>query len=176
VLAGRLADRDLTVRAAAVLAIPRVDPSRAASELRALASETEPIVLAALADAWSRLPKPPAEKLAKLAHHTDPGVRAAAIAALVRLGDKESLDTAALYAGDAAEQVRLAALPAVRAEAVLQELTRDASPVVRGAADERLVAVLGRAATLDERLDAVADAEPASLGRVRVAASWLLAR
>jgi hypothetical protein len=92
------------------------------------------------------------------------------------MGATASLDAAALYAGDVGESVRLAALPAVKAESVLRELARDASPAVRAAADERLVAVLGRAATMDERLTGVAGADAGSLTRTRLAASWLLAR
>jgi hypothetical protein len=178
VLVGRLADRDLTAKAAAIAALARLDRARATTELKKLASagETDATVLVAMADAWSRLAKPPVDKLRKLAGHADPGVRAAAIEALVRVGGSKELDEAALHAGDAAEVVRLAALRAVRAEAVLREMTRDTSPAVRAAADERLVAVLGRAATVDERLVAVAEADPASHERVRIAASWLLAR
>jgi TonB family protein len=175
-LVARLADRDLTVRAAAVVAIAKIDPGRAASELKKLATDDSPGVLAALAEAWSAMPKPPRDKLEKLAGHTEAVVRAAAVAALVRIGDTASLDAAALYAGDVGESVRLAALPAVKAESVLRELARDASPAVRAAADERLVAVLGRAATMDERLTGVAGADAGSLTRTRLAASWLLAR
>jgi HEAT repeat protein len=175
-LVARLADRDLTVRAAAVIALARIDRTRAASELRDLAKEDSPVVLAALAEAWSLLPRPPVDKVRQLARHTDPAVRAAAITGLIRLGDQQSLDAAALHAGDAAEPVRLAALPAIRAEVVLRELTRDAAIAVRAAAEERLIAVLGRAATIDERLAAVAAAERGSFERVQLAASWLLAR
>ena len=170
-----LSDPDLTVRAAAISALARLDRARAAKQLKGLAGESNPVVLAALADAWGRLPRPPVERLRKLARHTDADVRAAAIASLVRLGDPASLAEAALHAGDASEAVRLAALQAVRSEPVLRELTRDQSPAVRGAADEALIALLGRAATLTERLEAVADHADAAT-RVRLAASWLLAR
>jgi hypothetical protein len=176
VLAARLADRDLTVKAAAIVALARVAPARAAIELRPLAAATDAVVLAALAEAWSRLAKPPVDRIRKLARSAEAVVRAAAIAALVRLGDPASLDVAALAAGDSAEAVRLAALPAVRAEHVLRELARDTAPAVRTAADERLVALLGRAATVDARLADLAAAEAASTARVRAAASWLLAR
>lgn len=176
VLAARLADRDDTVRAAAVVAIAQLDPARATTELKKVASDSSADVLAALAEAWSSLPKPPADKLRKLVASSEPAVRAAAVAALVRLGDRASLDDAALRAGDVAESVRLAAVPAVTAESVLRELARDSSPAVRAAADERLVSVLGRTATMAERLDGVAKADAGSLDRARMAASWLLAK
>jgi TonB family protein len=175
-LAGRLADRDLTVRAAAIVALAKVDPGRAASELKKVATDDSPDVLAAIAQAWSRTPKPPVDKLKKLAAHTEASVRAAAVAALVATGDAAALDAAALHVGDVEEAVRLAALPAVKAEKVLRELARDTSPAVRGAADERLVAVLGRAATMEDRLEGIATADAGSLARTRLAASWLLAR
>jgi hypothetical protein len=176
VVAARLADRDLAVRAAAVIALARLDATRAAGELRGLAAGSHPGVLAALAEAWGRLPRPPADRLIQLADHAAPDVRAAAVAALVRLGDPPALAAAARRATDAAEEVRIAAVGAIRDPGVLAELTRDPAPDVAAAADEALVALRGRAATLDERLAALAAAEPASPQRVRAAASWLLAR
>ena len=174
-LVARLVDPDLTVRAAAIVALAKLDRVRAARELKSFVGDADSVVLAALADAWGRLPKPPADRLRKLTRHVDAEVRVAAINSLVRLGDPASLSEAALHAGDASEAVRLAALHAVRAEEVLRELTRDQSPAVRGAADEALVALLGRAKTLTSRLEAVA-ADDDAASRVRLAASWLLAR
>ena len=176
VVAARLVDRDLAVRAAAIVALARLDATRATSELRALGKETSPVVLAALADAWSRLPKPPLERLRQLAAHADADVRAAAVAGLIRINDPAAALAAAARATDASPAVRLAAIPAVRDDAALVRLTRDPEPAVSAAADEALVALRGRAASLDDRLAAVAAAAPGSAIRVRAAASWLLAR
>jgi hypothetical protein len=176
VVAARLVDRDLAVRAAAIVALARLDAARATGELRALGKETSPVVLAALANAWSRLPKPPVDRLRQLAAHPDPDVRAAAVAGLIRIDAPAAIEAAAAGAADAAAAVRLAAIPAVRDDAVLVRLTRDPEPAVSAAADEALIALRGRAASLEDRLTVVATAAPGSVIRVRAAASWLLAR
>jgi len=170
-----LTDPDLSVRAAGVLAVPRLDPARAPKELRRLSKERSPVVLTALTEAWSLTPNPPVAALKAFARHADPTVRAAAVAALARLRVPLSAEEVEVYARDAVAPVRLAALATITSESMLRKLAHDHSPEVGTAADERLVALLGRTATLTERLAALSHDDEITLARVQMAASWLLA-
>jgi TonB family protein len=172
----RLRDPDRAVQASAIGALVALDAARAANDLSVVAKATDRGVLAALIAAWGALLRPPVGRIIPLAGHADAAVRAAAVRVLAHRKDATSLAEASLRAGDRSEAVRLAAIPAIRAEKVLRALARDASPAVRAAAGEALVALRGRAAAIADQLEALATAEPAGVERVSIAAAWLLAR
>lgn len=163
-------DRDRSVRARAIATLAAVDPAK----LPAI-DDPAALVRAAYATALAAIPAR-ASSLHALADDRDPDVRAAAWRSLASLpaGTVTAAD-AVRAASDASPQVRLAVVPVLGDEAVLERLARDDAPELRAAALVRLVALRGRAASEPELLEHLAAAPAASAERVRIALAWLLA-
>jgi TonB family protein len=173
-------DRDSTVRAAAIVALAHVDPAHLPDASNDVADDVRVAYAAALAHVRDQLSGPgdATAKLHALAKDRDPSVRAAAWTALVATpASAERTQLAARAAGDAAAEVRRAAIRAIADDAVLVALaSRDADAGVRTAALVELAGRRGRAATTDLLLERIADAAAGSGERVRSALAWLLAR
>lgn len=172
-IAPLLRHKDERVRAAAVLALGRLDARRGAPELVALAKEKSPLVLGSLAEAWVRAGE--LERAAGLLAHDSAAVRLATVLALREHGGDAGRARIAAHT-DADPAVRIAILAVVTDRAALQAAAGDSDPAVAAAAARRLVIVDGRAATLAAAAAAIVAAPPASAARVNTAASWLAAR
>jgi len=172
-LAPLLRDRDERVRAAAVLALGRLDAKRGKDNLVAQAKDKSALVQASLADALVRAGE--LDRAAALLGHAEVSVRLAAATALGTAGGAAG---AAKLAGhtDADPAVRIAILSATTDKAALAAAASDADPAVAAAAIRRLVVVSGRAATLAGSATIVADATTGSALRVQAAGAWLAAR
>jgi TonB family protein len=158
-------DRDATVRALCT--------QRGAKLLPELARDRDSTVRAAYAAATSS-----ADELHVLIEDRDPDVRAAAWTTLATLGaTQQRARLARAAAADPAAQVRLAAISAIEDGEILGKLARsDDDRAVRSAALVRLAEQAGRAASADMLLERLVEAAPGSVGRVRTALAWLLAR
>ncbi|HEY5926343.1 MAG TPA: HEAT repeat domain-containing protein [Kofleriaceae bacterium] len=169
-------DRDSTVRASALVAVAQADSARLPSALTDAASDVRAAYAKALAVAR---PAAVDRELRALIEDRDPDVRAAAwtgFAALAQ-GRPGRGDAATRAAADPAPQVRLAALPAIENDEILERLARlDDTRDVRTAALVELARRRGRAAAADGLLERLADATPGSAERVRTALAWLVAR
>lgn len=166
-----LKDRDERVRAAAVLAVLRLEPDRAATELTAASRDKSPVVLASLAEAWVRTGS--GAKTAALLAHESPAVRQAAARALLAGDDKAKAMLAARV--DLEPALRLLALAVTSDRSALEAASTDPEPSIRTAAAARLVVLRGRADTVADVASQVAGAPPASAERVRLAGAWLAA-
>jgi TonB family protein len=166
-----LKDRDERVRAAAVLAVIRLEPSRG-SELAGVSRDKSPVVLASLAEAWVRMGN--GAKTAELLKHESPAVRQAAATALLAGDDKAKAMLAARV--DLEPALRVLALGVTSDKSALEAASTDPDPSVRTAAAARLVTLRGRAETVADVATQVASAPPASAERVRLAGAWLSAR
>ena len=172
-LAPLLRDRDERVRAAAVLALGRLDAKRGKDNLVAQAKDKSALVQASLADALVRAGE--LDRAAALLGHAEVSVR---LAAATALGTAGGAGGAAKLAGhtDADPAVRIAILTATSDKAALAAAASDADPAVAATAIRRLVVVSGRAATLAGSATVVADAAAGSAIRVQAAGAWLAAR
>ncbi len=167
-----LKDRDERVRAAAVLAVVRLETARAATELAGIGKDKSPVVVAALAEAWVRTGQ--AARTAALLGHEAAAVRQAAARALLDGGDasrtllegKTDLDPA----------LRVLALAVTKDRGAIEAASADPDPGVRTAAAARLVALRGRAETVADVATQIAAAPVASAERVRLAGAWLQAK
>jgi len=171
-LAPLLRHRDERVRAAAVLALGRLDAKRGAAELAALGREKSPLVLASLADAWVRSGE--ADRTVALLGHDAVAVRLAAATALVGFGGDTGRAKVAAHP-DADPAVRLVVVGATSDRAALAAATGDADPLVASAATRRLIVLAGRGPTLAASAAALAATPRASAARVHLAAAWLAA-
>ena len=174
-VAALLRDRDDRVRAAAAIAAPSLDGRRAAADLRALPAEKSAAVRIALAIGWGKVAGDTPPALISLSGDDDPAVRAAAVAALAARDDVTARALAARMAPDPDPRVRLAALAAIRDPDQIAGLLADDDPQVRSAALDRDAMLRGRIAVLSARATALAATAPASVDRVRIARSWILA-
>lgn len=172
-LAPMLRDRDERARAAAVLALGRLDAKRGKDNLVALAKDKSALVQASLAEALVRAGE--LDRAAALLAHAEVAVRLAAATALATLGGPAG---AAKLIGhvDADPGVRIAIIAATTDKSALATAASDADPAVAAAAIRRLVVVSGRGATLAGSATVVADAAPGSAIRVQAAGAWLAAR
>lgn len=177
-------DRDAVVRARAlgVLAAldPADDPADDPAALPDASDDRAAEVRVAFVHALAHRPRADAEaQLLVLADDRDPEVRAAAWTVLASASDLER-DIGARAARamtDSAPQVRLAALPAVRDDALLARLaTRDESSDVRTAALVQRAQIRTRHAMADALLERIAGTPVGSAEHVRSALAWLLAR
>lgn len=171
-LTPRLKDRDERVRAAAVLAVVRLEPARAGAELGVVSRDRSPVVLASLAEAWVRTGG--AARAVALLDHEDAAVRLAAAGALATADDAARAALAARP--ELAPPLRVLALGVTTDRAAVEAASTDPDPAVRAAATHRMVALRGRAETLADVATQLAAAPPASAERVRLAAAWLAAR
>ena len=167
-----LRDRDERVRAAAVLAVVRLEPGRAGQELAAVGRDKSPAVLVSLAEAW--VATRAVERTAGLLGHEAAAVRLAAATALAR-GDAAARAALAARA-DLEPAVRVIAVGATTDRGVLEAATTDPDAAVRAAAATRLIALRGRADALADVAGALAAAPRASAERVRLAGAWLVAK
>jgi HEAT repeat protein len=170
-VAPKLKDRDERVRAAAVLAVVRLEPGRAATELGPVSKDKSPIVLASLAEAWVRTGS--AAKTQALLTHEATAVREAAAKALLAGDDKSRAMLAAR--ADLEPALRVLALGVTNDRAALEAASTDPDPSVKTAAAARLVVLRGRVDTVADVATQVASAPPASAERVRLAGAWLSA-
>jgi hypothetical protein len=166
-----LKDRDERVRAAAVLAVVRLEPGRAATELAGVSRDMSPVVLASLAEAWVKTGN--GARTAELLKHEAPAVRTAAAKALLAGDDKARAMLAAKV--DLEPALRVLALEVTSDRSALEAASTDPDPSVRTAAAARLVVLRGRAETVADVATQVAGAPPASAERVRLAGAWLSA-
>lgn len=166
-----LKDRDERVRAAAVLAVVRLEPGRAGTELAAIGRDKSPVVLVSLAEAWVRTGA--ADRTAALLGHESPAVRAAAATALAAGNDAARARLTGHAGLDPA--LRLVALEHTRDRGAIEAASTDPDPAIRTAAAARLIALRGRAETVAGVTSQIAAAPPAGAERVRLAAAWLLA-
>ena len=169
-------DRDRGVRAHALSAIVALDPSHLVSAAADPASEVRAAFATALASA---LPSEADADLRELIDDRDPDVRAAAWASLAAapVAPADRAQRAAHAAGDAAAQVRRAAIPAIDDDELLVHLAAsDDSPEVRTEALVALAGRRGRVAASSLLLDRLAASPAGSPERVRIALAWLLAR
>lgn len=167
-----LKDRDERVRAAAVLAVVRLEPTRAAAELGAVGRDRSPVVLASLAEAWVRTGA--ADRTLALLSHESPAVRSAAAGALVNGDDATRAKFAAQPGLEPA--LRLRALEVTTDRAAIEAASTDPDLAIRTTAAARLIALRGRAETLAGVATQIAAAPSASAERVRLAAAWLQTR
>jgi HEAT repeat protein len=167
-----LKDRDERVRAAAVLAVVRLETARAATELAGVSKDKSLVVVAALAEAWVRTGQ--AARTAALLGHEAAALLEAAARALLD-GDDASRT---LLEGktDLDPALRVLALAVTKDRGAIEAASADPDPGVRTAAAARLVALRGRAETLADVATQIAAAPVASAERVRLAGAWLLAK
>jgi HEAT repeat protein len=165
----RVDDRDQRVRAAAITASMRWDPTRLDDRLRALAADPDPSIRTATVAALSR--RGEVQALRALLGDADPGVRRTAALALV-LVDGAAVRERALRDPDA--RVRLVALE-LKGDlvSVLKALANDESPEVR--TEVEVLFVANRGESLQSGLLRLSGADAASGDRVRIAMAWLLA-
>jgi TonB family protein len=173
-----LTDRDASVRAACITSAAASRSTGKPMKLSPeLARDRDSLVRAAYASALAGAPRLP--ELRALIDDRDPDVRAAAWTSFAALTDAPA-DRAALAAEaarDPGAQVRLAAIPAIDDDDVLDHLARsDDARDVRSAALVRLAGRRGRVAMADRLVERIAEAAPASSEQVRTALAWLLAR
>lgn len=167
---GRLmADRDQRVRAAAISAILRWEPTKLDDRRKALAAEVDAQVRAAAVPALAR--RGDREVLVALLGDVDPLVRRAAAQALLPL---EEAKVRELAARDPDARVRLVALEGTgELGAVLRLLAEDEAAEVR--TEVEILRVARRGETLQNGLLRLAGAGVAPAERVRIALAWLLA-
>jgi hypothetical protein len=168
-----LKDRDERVRAAAVLAVVRLEPGKAGvDQLTVVSRDKSPVVLASLAEAWVRGGN--SAKTAELLAHEAPAVRQAAAKALLVGDDRARAMLAAKV--DLEPPLRVLALGVTNDRSALEAASTDPEPSVRTAAAARLVVLRGRADSVADVATQVAGAPAASAERVRLAGAWLSAR
>jgi hypothetical protein len=195
-----LGDRDASVRAACIGALHDANAVAAKKLLTRLLEDRDSLVRAAAvrqvvafanAAKLARIPQDPSPEvrlayattvaanhpdLPQLTQDLDPDVRAAAWRTFVR-SDHRSKQTLAQGApADPAEQVRVAAVPAMVDDVVAKLARDDVAGEVRTAALVEIAGRRGRAAISDELLQRFADASPGSAERLRTMLAWLLAR
>lgn len=172
-IAPLLRHRDERVRAAAVLALIRLDAGAGAAQLVALAKEKSPLVLAALAEAWVRTGE--LDRSAALLGHEAAAVRLAAATALVGLGGEAGRAKVAAHT-DSDPLVRLVVVGALTDRAALTSAAADPDPGVAAAAVRRQILLDGRGPTLAATATALAAAPAGSALRVNLASAWLAAK
>lgn len=164
-----MADRDQRVRAAAIAAILRWEPTKLDDRRKALAAEVDAQVRAAAVPALAR--RGDLELLRALLGDIDPLVRRAAVRALLPLDEAKVRE---LAARDADARVRLVALEgAGELGAVLRLLAEDESAEVR--TEVEILRVARRGETVQNGLLRMAGVGVAPAERVRIALAWLLA-
>lgn len=168
-----LRDRDERVRAAATLAMGRLDPRRARTDLAPMARDKSPLVQAAVAEAAAR--GGDVDLAAARLGHDDAAVRLAAATALATLAGDAGRTRLASHL-DADPAVRLVVVGVLPAGDALIAATGDPDPAIAAAARQRAIAVAGRGPSLAVTAAAIADAPPASAPRVQLASAWLAAR
>ncbi len=171
-LAPLLKDRDERVRAAAVLAVVRLEPARATTELGGVSRDRSAVVLASLAEAWVRTGA--AARAAALLDHEAPGVRLAAATALVAGDDASRALLAARV--ELEPQLRVLGIGVTTDRSALEAASTHPDAGVRAAASARSVALRGRSDTIADVATQIAGAPAASAERVRIAGAWLRAR
>ncbi|MGE0399058.1 MAG: HEAT repeat domain-containing protein [Kofleriaceae bacterium] len=152
-------DRDRHVRSRAIAAL-----AAHGIAMPDAADDTAPEVRIAAAPAL------PEAALLALFSDGDPDVRAAAV---TLLRDTQP-SVVAKAATDPAAQVRLAAIPALTDDALLDKLSVDTAPDVATAAFVQLVARRGRERTTTDLLGKLSTAPAGGAERVRIALAWLL--
>jgi HEAT repeat protein len=165
----RVDDRDQRVRAAAVTALMRWEPTALDPRLRALAADPDPAIRAATVASLSR--RGATDALRELLGDADPAVRRTAALALA-LVDGPAVRERTI--GDPDPRVRLVALE-VRVDqgVAIKALSEDPDPEVR--TEVEVLHVAGHGETLQNGMIRLSSADAASLARVRIALAWLLA-
>jgi len=162
-------DRDQRVRAAAVAASMRWDPTRLDGQLPKLVADADPAVRSAAVAALAR--RGDVTALRALLDDGDAGVRRTAALALA-LVDGPAVRDRALRDPDA--RVRMVALEVRGDQALaLKLLANDESPEVR--TEVQVLHVANRGETLQSGMVRLSGADAATLDRVRIAMAWLLA-
>ncbi|MEZ4400445.1 MAG: TonB C-terminal domain-containing protein [Kofleriaceae bacterium] len=168
-----LRDRDERVRAAATLAMVRLEPVRAKTDLAGVARDKSALVQASLAEAAVRTGD--LGRAEALLTHDQVMVRRAAASALATLGGDPGRARLAGHVDDDPEVAALV-LAVSTDRAALTAAAGGADGGLAVVAARRLTELDGRAAGLAAAATAVAAAPAASAPRVNAAAAWLAAR
>lgn len=169
-----LKDRDERVRAAAVIAAARLDPTRFLKEMYLLKREKSAVVLAALAEGLAAVPGAAAyAKIVSLADHESAEVRRAVVAALLVRKEAKAGAAAAAMIDDSDVQVRADAIRAVTDAEALAQYLEDESPEIRFGALAGLVKVKGKLETLPQMMQGLATAPKLGAERARLGQAWL---